>query len=365
MDLYHALDMKGNEIINFKAEKLSADPTDAVDGRIYYNTVENALKCYVNGFWIVMGSFADMSMSVYDTDKNGIVDNAEKVNGLTVETAVPENAVFTDTVTSINGNTGVIALSDLVAIGIATSEELDTAISNLIDNSPDALNTLAELSAALGDDSDFATTVTNSLANKLDKTSYTAADVLAKLITVLDSTHRFVTDAEKATWNSKQNALGYTPENAANKGVAGGYASLNDAGYITADQIDMSSFGSDSTTISTTLSTSWSVSDDHYYQTFTNENIESDSIIDLTISSSATKTQIGQWNMLNLFGGTQSDGSFIVNCWGDINTVDIPIVYTIVSPNFRYIDSVVMLDETTGISYTLGVDSGQLCLFEL
>ena len=39
----------------------------------------------------------DMLKSVYDTDGDGIVDNAEKVNGLTVLTAVPANAKFTDT----------------------------------------------------------------------------------------------------------------------------------------------------------------------------------------------------------------------------------------------------------------------------
>lgn len=44
--------------------------------------------------------------------------------------------------------------------------------------------------------------------------------------TVQDATHRYATDAEKATWNGKQNALGFTPENAANKGVANGYAPL-------------------------------------------------------------------------------------------------------------------------------------------
>jgi hypothetical protein len=31
-----------------------------------------------------------------------------------------------------------------------------------------------------------------------------------------DATHRFATDTEKSTWNGKQNALGYTPENVAN-----------------------------------------------------------------------------------------------------------------------------------------------------
>jgi hypothetical protein len=40
----------------------------------------------------------DMLKATYDTTNNGVVDNAEKVNGLTVETAVPSGAVFTDTV---------------------------------------------------------------------------------------------------------------------------------------------------------------------------------------------------------------------------------------------------------------------------
>ena len=39
----------------------------------------------------------DMLKVTYDTTNNGVVDNAEKVNGLTVQTAVPSGAVFTDT----------------------------------------------------------------------------------------------------------------------------------------------------------------------------------------------------------------------------------------------------------------------------
>jgi len=40
----------------------------------------------------------DMLKSTYDTNSSGIVDNAETINSLTVETAVPSNALFTDTV---------------------------------------------------------------------------------------------------------------------------------------------------------------------------------------------------------------------------------------------------------------------------
>ena len=49
-----------------------------------------------------------------------------------------------------------------------TSAEVDTKLAALVDTAPDALNTLNELAAALGDDANFATTVTNSLATKQD-----------------------------------------------------------------------------------------------------------------------------------------------------------------------------------------------------
>jgi hypothetical protein len=48
----------------------------------------------------------------------------------------------------------------------ATQSYVGTQISNLVDSSPEALNTLNELAAALGDDANFSTTVTNSIATK-------------------------------------------------------------------------------------------------------------------------------------------------------------------------------------------------------
>ena len=49
----------------------------------------------------------------------------------------------------------------------ATETYVDTAVSNLVDSAPDTLDTLNELAAALGDDANFSTTVTNSIATKL------------------------------------------------------------------------------------------------------------------------------------------------------------------------------------------------------
>jgi hypothetical protein len=49
---------------------------------------------------------------------------------------------------------------------IATTAYVETAVSNLVDSAPDALNTLNELATALGNDANFSTTVTNSIATK-------------------------------------------------------------------------------------------------------------------------------------------------------------------------------------------------------
>ena len=49
---------------------------------------------------------------------------------------------------------------------VATTAYVTTALSNLVDSSPSALNTLNELAAALNDDANFSTTVTNSIATK-------------------------------------------------------------------------------------------------------------------------------------------------------------------------------------------------------
>jgi hypothetical protein len=49
----------------------------------------------------------------------------------------------------------------------ATKNYVDTQINSLVDSAPGALDTLNELAAALGDDPNFSTTVTNSIAEKL------------------------------------------------------------------------------------------------------------------------------------------------------------------------------------------------------
>ncbi|EFK0312605.1 phage tail protein, partial [Escherichia coli] len=67
---------------------------------------------------------------------------------------------------------------------IASTAYVMTAIAALVDSSPDALNTLNELAAALGNDPNFATTMTNALAGKQPKDATLTA--LAGLATAAD-----------------------------------------------------------------------------------------------------------------------------------------------------------------------------------
>ncbi|HCL7332149.1 TPA: tail fiber protein [Escherichia coli] len=67
---------------------------------------------------------------------------------------------------------------------IASTAFVMTAIAALVDSSPDALNTLNELAAALGNDPNFATTMTNALAGKQPKDATLTA--LAGLATAAD-----------------------------------------------------------------------------------------------------------------------------------------------------------------------------------
>jgi hypothetical protein len=60
----------------------------------------------------------------------------------------------------------------------ATEEYVDTAVTNLIDSAPETLDTLNELAAALGDDENFATTVTNAISAKADSEhTHVVADI--------------------------------------------------------------------------------------------------------------------------------------------------------------------------------------------
>ncbi|WP_329380178.1 hypothetical protein [Anaerofustis butyriciformans] len=111
--------------------------------------MEGQLQNYIDEQLVTAGS-GDMLKSVYDTDSDGVVDiaqnanNADTVNNLTVETAVPPDAVFTDTTyetvtTEINGLMSSVdkiklngienGANNTEIINNLTSTEIDKALS--------------------------------------------------------------------------------------------------------------------------------------------------------------------------------------------------------------------------------------------
>lgn len=68
--------------------------------------------------------------------------------------------------------------SYLTANNYATQSYVSTAISNLVDSSPATLDTLNELAAALGDDPNFATTVSTNIGAKVSKSGDTMTGTL-------------------------------------------------------------------------------------------------------------------------------------------------------------------------------------------
>jgi len=74
---------------------------------------------------------------------------------------IADGVITPDQITLTTASTGTNTTAP------ATTAFVQQEISALVDSSPDALNTLNELAAALGDDANFSTTVTNSIATKL------------------------------------------------------------------------------------------------------------------------------------------------------------------------------------------------------
>lgn len=129
---------------------------------------------------------------------------------------------------------GLMAATDKSKLDSSyTKTQVDSAISiainNLINGSPGALDTLQELATAMGNDPNFAATITNALSGKVDKITgkqLSTEDFTTALLTKLngiatgannythptshpasiitqDANNRFSSDAEKASWNSR------------------------------------------------------------------------------------------------------------------------------------------------------------------
>ena len=99
--------------------------------------------------------FTDVSFTLKDIENE--VEGTEFVG--TKLTDFARSAIQTGAQPFLDNDTSILTAA-------ATDNRINAVVDSVIDSAPGALDTLNELAAALGDDANFSTTVTNSIATK-------------------------------------------------------------------------------------------------------------------------------------------------------------------------------------------------------
>ncbi len=131
----------------------------------------------------------NLKISNSGSDGQFLQKQSGNTGGLTWETvdltALSASNLTSGTVAAARLDTATTQSAGNNSTKIATTAYADTAVSNLVDSAPGALNTLNELAAALGDDANFSTTVTNNLATKAPLASPTFTGTVTAGVTNL------------------------------------------------------------------------------------------------------------------------------------------------------------------------------------
>jgi len=143
------------------ADQTAAEIRTLVESASDSNVFTDADHSKLNG--IESGATGDQS----NAEIRAAVAAASDSNVFTDADHAKLDALTTSNGVILNGVTATTQSAGDASTKVATTAYTDTAISNLVDSSPSALNTLNELAAAMGDDANFSTTVTNSIATKM------------------------------------------------------------------------------------------------------------------------------------------------------------------------------------------------------
>jgi hypothetical protein len=123
------------------------------------------------------GDLSTGELAINTADKRLFTNNS----GTIVEIGTNPTSLTTGAITASSGTvSGNWSVTGTLTVATPSNDTdaaskvyVDTAVSNIIDSAPGALDTLNELAAAINDDASFATTVTNALAGKLALTGGT------------------------------------------------------------------------------------------------------------------------------------------------------------------------------------------------
>lgn len=126
-----------------------------------------------DGSFTVNDGDSDQKVTIGKPATAGTADKA-----LSVEWANVANKTVASTASDgLMSSTDKTNLTNLVnnTNGYQTAQQVQQSISNVIGSAPDALDTLYELAEALDNDPNFATTITNQIGQKADKTTATTS----------------------------------------------------------------------------------------------------------------------------------------------------------------------------------------------
>jgi hypothetical protein len=162
------------------------DITEGSTNKFFSNTLARGAFSAGTGISITDGAIstsitqytdalARASVTVTDAGGDGSLsyNNSTGVFTFTGPSATDVRAHFSAG-TGIALTNGSIAVDSTIATKTYADNAATTAVANVIDTAPEALNTLNELAAALGDDANFSTTITTSIGTKLNSSAVSA-----------------------------------------------------------------------------------------------------------------------------------------------------------------------------------------------
>lgn len=128
---------------------------------VAFTTANNNLRIATTG-----GSTYDVT--ILTSDKMSVANAQALYSTLVANTFSTANAIVLEAKVDdrIQVANATLLINDRMQVANVTSA-ISTAVSNLVDAAPTTLDTLNELAAALGDDANFSTTVTASIASKM------------------------------------------------------------------------------------------------------------------------------------------------------------------------------------------------------
>lgn len=163
-------------------------PTTVAEGLVWFNTNNGRTYVYYDGTWVDTATSAAISTSVVDNSSGdaftviqqgagralaveGTVAVTGSLNATTITQAGSAVSLASELTSHASDTTNIHGIADtsLLATKAYADSAASAAAAGVVDSAPETLNTLNELAAALGDDANFATSVTTAIAAKVSK----------------------------------------------------------------------------------------------------------------------------------------------------------------------------------------------------